>query len=93
MANYCDTCMIQANLPYSTEITPTLIACYKAATGGMGLISKTVVLPRNLANPGVCLEITSTHEETMSFLSAPEACQLLKYNAIKLYNNSNAWVK
>ncbi len=34
-------------LPYSTEITPTLIACYKAAAGGMGLISKTVVLPRN----------------------------------------------
>ncbi len=36
-------------LPYSTatEITPTLIACYKAATGGIGLISKTVVLPRN----------------------------------------------
>ncbi len=32
-----------------TEITPTrtLIACYKAATGGMGLISKTVVLPQN----------------------------------------------
>ncbi len=30
-----------------TEITPTLIECYKAATGGMGLISKTVVLPRN----------------------------------------------
>ncbi len=37
----------QARVPYSTEITPTLIACYKAATGGMGLISKTVVLPRN----------------------------------------------
>ncbi len=33
-------------VPYSTEMTPTLIACYKAATG-MGLISKTVVLPRN----------------------------------------------
>ncbi len=31
----------------STEIMPTLIACYKAATGEMGLISKTVVLPRN----------------------------------------------
>ena len=25
------------HVPYSTEITPTLIACYKAATGGMGL--------------------------------------------------------
>ncbi len=31
-------------------------------------------------NPGVCLEITPTHEETKSFLSASEACQLLKYN-------------
>ncbi len=37
----------QLTVPYSTEITPTFIACYKAATGGMGLISKTVVLPRN----------------------------------------------
>ncbi len=35
---------------YSTEITPTLIACYKAATGGMGLISKTAVLSRNYAH-------------------------------------------
>ncbi len=33
------------NVPYSTESTPTLIACYKAATG----------LP---AHPGVCLKIT-----------------------------------
>ncbi len=47
------TCMfinmpqVHIHVPYSTEITPTLIACYKAATGGMGLISKTVVLPRN----------------------------------------------
>ncbi len=40
------TCTI-THVPYSTEIMPTLIACYKAATGGMGLISKTVVLPRN----------------------------------------------
>ncbi len=53
-------------IPYSTEITPTFIACYNTATGGMGLISKTV-------------EITPTHEETKSFLSASEACQLLKY--------------
>ncbi len=30
-----------------------------------------------LSPPGVCLEITPTHEE--SFLSASEACQLLKY--------------
>ncbi len=35
------------HVPYSTEITPTLIACYK---GGMGLISKTVVLPQNYAH-------------------------------------------
>ncbi len=56
-------------LPYSTEITPTLIACYKAATGGMGLISKTVV----------CLEITPTHEEAKSFLYASEACEACQH--------------
>ncbi len=40
-------------IPYSTEITPTFIAFYKAATGGMGLISKTVVLPRTKLSPPV----------------------------------------
>ena len=34
---YTRLCGTLRNVPYSTEITPTLIACYKAATGGMGL--------------------------------------------------------
>ncbi len=34
---------------------------YAAAIGGMGLISKTIVLSRNYAYPGVCLESTPTH--------------------------------
>ncbi len=41
---------LRRKVPYSTEITPTLIACYTAAIGGMGLISKAVVLPRNYAH-------------------------------------------
>ncbi len=41
--------------PISTKTTPTLIAYYTAAIGGMGLISKMV---GNYAHPGVCLEIT-----------------------------------
>ncbi len=77
-------------IPYSTEITPTLIACYKAATGGMGLISKTVV----------CLEIKPTQvsasklwplmKKLSLFLSASEAWQLFK---MSIYNNSSARVK
>ena len=37
-------------------------------TGGMGLISKTVVLSRNYAHPGVCLKITPTHQGLSLFL-------------------------
>ncbi len=34
---YIITCT-GTHVPYSTKMTPTLIACYKAATGGMGLM-------------------------------------------------------
>ncbi len=53
---------------------PTLIAYYKAATGWMGLISKTVVCLEVKPTPGVRPLI----KKLGFFLS--EACQLLKYN-------------
>ena len=43
-------------------------------------------LPRNYAHSWR----NYTHEETKSFLSASEACQLLKYNE---FININAWIK
>ncbi len=45
-------------VPYSTEITPTLIACYTAAIGGMGLISKMVEI-----TPTLFLRHASTYNE------------------------------
>ncbi len=45
---------------------------YTTAISRMGLISKTVVLFRNYAHPGICLEITPPLIRT---LSLSEACQ------------------
>ncbi len=65
-------------IPYSTEIMPTLIACYKAATGRMGLISSFV----SKLSPLIKKLFFSV------YMSASEACQLLKYNE---YINTQQW--
>ncbi len=63
------------------RLRPPLLHATQHHVGGMGLISKAVVLSRNYDHPGVCLEITPTHlENHLETKSFPEACQRLEYS-------------
>ncbi len=80
------------DVPYSTEITPTFIACYKAATGGMGLISKTVVLPRNKPTQVFASKLRPLMKKLSFFCLGLRPASSWNTMNSSICNNSNAWV-